>query len=88
VKGFTAAFPDQHYEFQDIIAEGDKVVIGGIYSGTHKGEFMGQPPTGKRFSIVEIDIFRIEDDKVVEHWDAADTASMARQLGLNYPGGP
>lgn len=86
VKMFTAAFPDQHYEFQDVIAAGDKVVIRGIYSGTHKGAFAGMPPTGKKFSIVEIDIFRIEGDKIVEHWDAADTASMERQLGITFPG--
>jgi steroid delta-isomerase-like uncharacterized protein len=87
-KMFTAAFPDQHYEFQDVIAAGDKVVIRGIYSGTHKGNFAGIPPSGKEFSIVEIDIFRIEGDKIVEHWDAADTASMQRQLGITFPGRP
>ena len=87
VKMFSAAFPDQNYEFQDFIAAGDKVVVRGVYSGTHKGDFAGMPPTGKKFSIVEIDIFRIENDKIAEHWDAADTASMERQLGITFPGG-
>ena len=88
VRMFTAAFPDQHYEFEDIIAAGDKVVIRGTYSGTHKGNFAGIPPTGKSFSIVEIDIFRIEGGRIAEHWDAADTASMQRQLGITIPGPP
>ncbi len=73
---FDSAFPDQRLEIQDVIAEGDKVVVRGTASGTQKGDFQGQASTGKRFNIGEIDIFRIENGKLAEHWDAADTASM------------
>lgn len=81
-KELNRAFPYSHLEIIGMIAEGDKVVTRGIFSGTHKGDFAGIPATGKKFSIVEIDIVRIERDKMVEHWDAADTASMYQQLGI------
>ncbi|MBI0584770.1 MAG: ester cyclase [Methanomassiliicoccus sp.] len=78
----NTAFPDYRIEIIDIMAEGDKVVTRSIFTGTHTGDFAGVPGTGRKFSIVEIDIFRMEDGKAVEHWDAADTASLYRQLGI------
>lgn len=73
-------FPDGCHQIDEIIAEGDKVVTCGIFSGTHQGELMGVPPTGKkvRFSVVHID--RIVDGKVVKHWGQADLFSMMQQL--------
>ena len=64
---FRSAFPDFKATIDDMIAEGDKVVVRGTWSGTHKGEFMGIPPTGKRVSIGVIDIIRIAGGKFVEH---------------------
>jgi steroid delta-isomerase-like uncharacterized protein len=80
-----AAFPDGHITLQDMIAEGDKVVNRMIGEGTHQGEFMGMPPTGKRVTWSFIDIWRIADGKIVEHWVEADMMSLMQQLGVLPP---
>jgi steroid delta-isomerase-like uncharacterized protein len=79
---FRSAFPDLKITIDDIIAEGDKVVVRGIWSGTHKGEFMGIPRTDKSVSFEVIDIVRIVGGKVVEHWGQMDTLRMMQQLGV------
>ncbi len=81
---FTA-FPDLRATIEDIIAEGDKVVDRTTCEGTHQGVFMGAPPTGKRVKWSFIDINRVVDGKVVEHWAEADTIGMMQQLGLIPP---
>src|SRR3954462_14191283 len=78
---FRKAFPDLKVTVQDVIAEGDKVVARCTMTGTHKGEFMGVPATGKTFSIPFIDIIRFKDGKCVEHWGISDDAGMMQQLG-------
>jgi len=75
------AFPDFKATIDDILAEGDKVVIRMTWSGTHKGEFMGVPATGKSVSFGVIDIIRITNGKVVEHWGQMDSMSLMQQLG-------
>jgi predicted ester cyclase len=79
---FRSAFPDFKVTIDDITAEGDKVVVRGIWSGTHKGEFMGIAPTGKSASFGVIDIVRIAGGKVVEHWGQMDNLRMMQQLGV------
>jgi predicted ester cyclase len=82
---FTAlrqAFPDLHYEVQDVVAEGDRVVRRAKASGTMKGEFQGMPPTGKKATWDEIHIVRLRDGKIVEHWASVDRLGMLQQLGL------
>ena len=81
---FTA-FPDLRVTIQDIIAEGDKVVDRMTCEGTHQGMFMGAPPTGKRVKWSFIDINRIVDGKVVEHWAEVDTIGIMQQLGVVPP---
>jgi steroid delta-isomerase-like uncharacterized protein len=76
-----SAFPDFKATIDDIVAESDKVVIRMTWSGTHKGEFMGMPATGKRMSIGVIDIIRVSRGKVVEHWGQMDAMGMMQQLG-------
>lgn len=76
-----SAFPDFKATIDDIIAEGDKVVIRQTWSGTHKGPFMGVPPTGKRVSFGVIDIIRADGGKFVEHWGQMDTMGLMQQLG-------
>ena len=76
-----SAFPDFKATIDDIVAEGDKVVIRQTWSGTHKGEFMGVPPTGKAVSIGVIDIIRVAGGKFVEHWGQMDSMGMMQQLG-------
>jgi predicted ester cyclase len=67
---FRSAFPDFKATIDDIIAEGDKVAIRMTWSGTHKGEFMGIPPTGKSVSFGVFDVVRMAGGKFVEHWAA------------------
>ena len=74
-------FPDYQTTIDDLIAEGDKVVARITMTGTHSGEFMGMPPTGKHVSFTGIYIARIEDGKIVEHWGEEDGASLMQQLG-------
>ncbi|HET6883501.1 MAG TPA: ester cyclase [Pirellulales bacterium] len=76
------AFPDFHSAITDLVAENDKIVAFVVSSGTHREEFAGVPATGRRFAIQEIQIFRIVDGKMVEHWQVADLFGMLVQLGL------
>lgn len=79
---FAGAVPDAHFDVEDVIAEGDKVVIRLTVTGTQTGALQGIPPTGKKFSMKGIDIFRVVDGKIVEHWDAVDQFGMLQQLGV------
>lgn len=76
-----SAFPDFKATIDDMVAEGDKVVLRLTWSGTQEGEFMGMPLTGKRFSIPVFDILRIDGGKIVEHWGQMDQMAMMQQLG-------
>ena len=85
VKQLTAmlhsAFPDFKVTIDDLVAESDKVVIRQTWRGTHKGGFMGIPPTGRSVSFGVIDIIRIAGGKGVEHWGLMDSMSLMQQLG-------
>ena len=81
------ALPDFHTTIEDIIAEGDKVVQRFTARGTHKGEFMGIPPTGKQVTVAGIAIHRITDGKIVENWVNMDMLGMMVQLGVVPPPG-
>jgi len=76
------AFPDYHVELQDLIAEGDRVVARQRITGTNVGALLGIPPTGRPICVDGIDIVRVDDGRIVEHWGMADGQAMARQLGL------
>ena len=77
------AFPDFRMDVQDVIASGDKAVARLRMSGTHKGDFMGIPATGKSVSMNLIDITRFGDDGLArEHWGVADLLAMMQQLGV------
>ncbi len=83
-----AAFPDMRMDTKDLIASGDKAVARLRMSGTHKGEFMGIPATGKSVSVNLIDITRFGDDGLArEHWGVADQLALMQQLGV-IPAGP
>ena len=75
------AYPDLHVAIQDLIAEGDKVVSRNVVTGTHKGEYMGIPPTGKSVTYNEIFIFRFVNGHIAETWGVVDVLSQLRQLG-------
>jgi steroid delta-isomerase-like uncharacterized protein len=78
--------PDLHITIEDLIAEGDKVVSRNTVTGTHQGEYMGLPPTGKSITYNEIFIVRLADGRVAETWGVVDVLSQMRQLGA-IPGG-
>ena len=78
---FFAAFPDLSSNVIQLVAEGDLVVGVMTTTGTHKGEFMGVPATGKRFSMTEVHMVRVVDGKAVEHWGVGDSMAMMQQLG-------
>lgn len=79
---FRTAFPDLKVDLERAVVEGD-VVVGHItFSGTQLGPFMGAPATGKTFRVEAIDIIKLRDGKMVEHWGVMDVAGMAAQLGL------
>ena len=83
-----AAFPDLRMDVKDAFASGDKAVARLQISGTHQGEFMGIPATGKPVSVNLIDITRFGDDGLAhEHWGVADQLAMMQQLGV-IPAGP
>ncbi len=77
-----SAFPDLHLTIEDMIAEGDKVVMRSTWSGTHQGEFMGIPATGRRVTVSAIDISRVADGRIVEHWEQSDALGLMQQLGV------
>lgn len=76
------AFPDLKATIEHLIAEGDQVVLHMTWTGTHKGEFMGIPPTGQPIAINVIDILGVAEGKFVEHWGIMDSMALMQQLGV------
>ena len=79
---FEAAFPRYELLADDMIAEGDQVVVRARFRGTHNGEMMGIPPTGKQADVPFIIIYRIAEDKIVEHWMSVNQLELLQQLGV------
>lgn len=79
--GTYTAFPDLKRPVEDLVAEGDKVVARWTSVGTHQGDFMGIPPTGKTVTTSGITIFRLENGKIVEEWSESDMLGMLQQVG-------
>jgi predicted ester cyclase len=83
-KSLTAlfsGFPDLHVKIEHILAENDFVLVFLIFSGTHKGQFEGMQPTNKPVKIRSADLYRIENGKIVEHWDVVDSLDLLKQTG-------
>ncbi|MEZ5102405.1 MAG: ester cyclase [Thermoleophilia bacterium] len=77
-----AAFPDLRFHVDELLPSGDRVVVRAHVTGTHEGEWMGMPATGRSFSVNVIDILRVGDDGLVhEHWGVFDAMAMMEQLG-------
>jgi steroid delta-isomerase-like uncharacterized protein len=75
------AYPDLHITIEDLIEEGDKVVSRNTVTGTHQGEHMGIPPTGKSVTYNEIFIARFEGGRIAETWGVVDVLAQMKQLG-------
>jgi predicted ester cyclase len=78
-----AVFPDFKQEIVELLAEGDRVVMRFRASGSHTGApLMGMPPSGRKFEIGGISIFRVVNGKIVEHWAFEDQLGLLQQVGL------
>ncbi|MFN8473284.1 MAG: ester cyclase [Anaerolineae bacterium] len=82
IGGFHVAFPDTHFTIEDVVAEGDKVVVRWAASGTNQGPLMGMPATGKRVTVRGMTMFTVRDGMVQESWTNWDTLAMLQQLGI------
>ena len=78
---FVKAFPDSQHSIEDIIAEGNRVVLRVISRGTHRGEFEGIAATGGRVEFTGMVIYRISSGRIAESWGEIDFARLMRQLG-------
>ena len=78
---FRTAFPDLHMEAHEAVIDGDLACVRSTMSGTHEGDFMGMPPSGKRFEVTAFDLVRLRDGQVIEHWGLMDAMKMMQQLG-------
>jgi predicted ester cyclase len=79
---FFTAFPGIHANIEHIVAENDLVVVFLNGIGTYKGEFQGMPPTNKKIKIRSADVYRIENEKIAEHWDVVDQLNLLQQTGV------
>jgi steroid delta-isomerase-like uncharacterized protein len=77
---FRHAFPDLEAEIEDIFASGDRVAVRLRMRGTHRGEFMGIPATGRAVSYVSHEFYRVEDGLIAEEWICSDLATLLRQI--------
>ena len=82
------AFPDIKATVEELLTDGDKVIARVSYHGTHQGAFMGIPPTGKPITVMGINIFRIANGKLVEHWGLTDRLAVLQQIGIAPPLAP
>jgi steroid delta-isomerase-like uncharacterized protein len=81
VSSYRTAFPDIQDSVEEIVAEGDKVVVRWSSRGTHQGEFMGVAPTGRDVAFTGMRLFRIAENKIAESWVNLDERGLQEQLG-------
>jgi steroid delta-isomerase-like uncharacterized protein len=82
VAQIRAAFPDMQVTVEDMIAEGDRLAVRSTMHGTHEGDFMGIPGSGKKVEVSNYDFVRFENDQAAEHWGVIDSAALMEQLGM------
>jgi steroid delta-isomerase-like uncharacterized protein len=83
---FFKAFPDFQLVEEDMFAAGDRVAVRFRFTGTHRGEFLGMPATGKRVDYQSYELYRIADGKVAEEWICSDLLTILNQIGALKPG--
>jgi steroid delta-isomerase-like uncharacterized protein len=79
---YRNAFPDMRFTIEDVVAEGDEVVVRWTLRGTHQGELMGIPPTNNPVTVRGMSIERVSNAKIVETWDSYDALGLMQQLGV------
>jgi steroid delta-isomerase-like uncharacterized protein len=82
VAAFRAGFPDLHVTIEDLLTDGDRFASRTTVTGTHTGDLMGMPATGKRISVEAVDIGRIENGQAKERWGGLNMYSLLTQLGV------
>jgi steroid delta-isomerase-like uncharacterized protein len=85
VRMYRTAFPDARLDIQFYVAEGDLVVTWGVLTGTHNGPLEGIPATGKSVRVKDVDLWRLENGRLVETWSHLDQAGLLQQLGVGEP---
>lgn len=75
------AFPDMQLDLEDLVAEGEKVLVRLMIRATHTGAFGDMAPTGRRINVPVLDLFQIRDNRLIEHWALFDNLGMLKQLG-------
>lgn len=81
VRMLVGAF-QPHFTVEDVIAEDDRVVVRWTHTGRHAGDFLGIPASGTAFRIAGIDVHRLQDGRMAEHWHVVDQLGLMRQLGV------
>jgi steroid delta-isomerase-like uncharacterized protein len=82
IGAMAGAFPDMRATVEAMVADGDRVVARWRMTATHQGPFQGLPATGKAVDISGMDMWRVQNGRLVEHWDALDQIGMMQQLGV------
>ena len=82
LQALAKAYPDAVVTIHDMFAEGDAVITKKTFAGTNQADFMGVPATGRRVSFQFVDIMRVRDGRIIEHWNVVDQLSWMVQLGL------
>ena len=85
---FRTAFPDMQLTIEDMLTEGDRVAFRSTLRGTHRGSFLGIPSTGRTVTVSLIDVMRIEQGQIIEHWGGPDLFDLLQQLGASMSAGP
>lgn len=82
VQAILGAFHPMRFKVEQVVAEGEQVVVRWTQTGTHSGNFMGIPPTGKEVTVAGIDVHRLRDARMAEHWHVVDQFGLLQQLGV------
>jgi len=82
IQGIFQTFPDSHYDIQDIFCEGDNICVRWAYTATQQGEYMGLPASGKKVMGSAVEIYRVENGKIVEERSEMDAMGIMMQLGF------
>lgn len=85
INEFLKAFPDWHATIEQLIAENDLVAVFLNGSGTHKGELNGIPPRNKLVNVMSAELYRIENERISEHWYVFDQLNLLNQTGAILP---
>lgn len=81
IAGFQASLPDAELTIEDIFGEDDRVAFRSTLRATHQGELLGIPPTGNHIEVALLDVMRLEEGQIIEHWGGPDMLDLLQQLG-------